>query len=192
MCPLLWQSPVLPGNHLPNCLLGEQDLAPPRRGFHANNQDFTERALMHHISTLTSKALVSAWVPSTKCMRNLMGTKHKHWVSQVWTNWLNLFVLSEQSIVAACSKALIKWLSVMLLNSDSAEHTASRQPMINETTNHGTILLKEMTLTKGNKLPITAASPQELRWWPYPQQVQAGYIDHNNVLTNSSWQVHAK
>jgi len=74
--------------------------------------------------------------------------------------------------------------------------------MINETTNHGASLLKEMTLTKGNKLPITAASPQELRWWPYHSKLRAGaHIDHNtlvtktsnsHVLTNSSWQVHAK
>ena len=66
-CSLLWQSPVLPGNHLPNCLLGEQDLAPPRRGFHSNNQDFTKQALMRRISTLTSKAL------AIECM----GSKYK-------------------------------------------------------------------------------------------------------------------
>jgi len=52
---------------LPNCLLGEQDLAPPRRGFHSNNQDFTKQALMHRISTLTSKAL------AIECM----GSKYK-------------------------------------------------------------------------------------------------------------------
>ena len=84
----------------------------------------------------------------------------------------------------------------MLLNSDSTEHTLLLDsPMINETTNHGTILLKEMTLTKGNKLPITAASPQELRWWPYHSKLRAGaHIETSNshVLTNSSWQVHAK
>ena len=65
--PLLWQSPVLPGNDLPNCLLGEQDLAPLRRGFHSNNQDYTKQALMHRISTLTSKAL------AIECM----GSKYK-------------------------------------------------------------------------------------------------------------------
>ena len=66
-CPLLWQSPILPGNYLPNCLLGEQDLAPSRRGFHSNNQDFAKQALMHCISTLTSKAL------AIECM----GSKYK-------------------------------------------------------------------------------------------------------------------
>ena len=66
-CPLLWQSPILPGNDFPNCLLGEQDLAPSRRGFHSNNQDFTKQALTHCISTLTSKAL------AIECM----GSKYK-------------------------------------------------------------------------------------------------------------------
>jgi len=41
-----------------------------------------------------------------------------------------------------------------------------------------------MTLTKGNKLPITAASPQELRWWPYHSKLKA--VAHV-ALTTTPW-----
>jgi len=56
-----------------------------------------------------------------------------------------------------------------------------------------------MTLTKGNKLPITAASPQELRWWPYHSKLRAGA--HIALTTTTpwsqkyqivTWEVHAK
>jgi len=92
-------------------LLGEQDLAPSTRGFHSNNQDFAKQALMHCMSTLTSKALAIECMGSKYKTHEELDGNLTQTLSVTSLDKLFEFVcdfFSEQSIVAACSKALIK------------------------------------------------------------------------------------